>query len=317
LDNSGFSLDTLRVKEDEVREPAIYPVAVFLSRTTWGIHINDIQKFIQEVKKSLSQKFGFKKRNPNDIYREGLLDFECVGRNILECYYAKETAQKIEYVPAGDRDLELHAERLKTVNPPDKVKARIIVDKDGAEVILFGGYEYLLFRIASIVNLTLREQAKGSHETYNYRISAEEMLKILEAFGPDVESIYVDPGSNLKLKKVIIEKKLGQEYFERVYEVHTRFIGYRIVTSPIVYQIIREAGVYLREIQGKLDYAPGIKITTRISSSGRILFYIPGTILKEDASDLYDVALNLYQRVIAKNIVGIKQALLDKYTRET
>lgn len=270
-----------------------------------------MKEALLKIKKILEEKYSFGKRRQNESFKQGFLNFN-VKKETLEFYYAQEIPLKMDFVPERD-DPEIVTRHIRAVNPTHKTKIKLTLSKQNAEVILFGGSDILVLKVAGLVNESIRALAEDGHETYDYRITKEEMLKILEAFQSDVEYIYIDPGQNEKLRKYIKEKRLGEEIFVQVYNVHTQFRGYKVVGSPLVQQILRETGVYLREIQGKIDYAAGLRITSRVSSSGRILLYIPENIV-EVGEDVYDIAFNLYKKVIAKNVLNKRQPTIESYS---
>jgi len=307
---SEFDLDEFRVSSSEVREPAIFPVSVLLSRTFLEKPFSDINGTLIKIKELLIKRYSFGKRHQSEPFKEGFLNFN-VKQETLEFYYAQETPLKVDFVPERDNP-EIITEHIRAVNPTYKVKIRLTLSKQNAEVILFGGSEILVLKVTGLVNESIRAVAEGGHDTFDHRITKEEMLKILEAFQSDVEYIYVDPGQNEKLRKYIKEKRLGEEVLVPAYDVHTRFRGYKVVSSPLVQQIIKETGVYLKEIEGRIDYAAGIGVTSRVSSSGRILFYIPENIVGAE-EDVYDIAYNLYKKVVAKRVSNKRQPTIETY----
>jgi len=292
--SSQFSLDDLRVDEEEVRPPTIFPLSIIVCQTEFLEQVEDIEDLKVRIKNRLVEKYAFKKRGKRK-FKEGFLEFSDSG-NILECFYAKEAPRKINFEKG---DLRIHTERLRLIDPAFSVRVRIILDRKSAKVVLYGGSDLMINKALTEVNYCIRHCIKGGHRTLTPSFSKQEMNNILKNFGLNVEYIWIHPGESEKFIKLVEKRVKGEVKKVPLYEVHAKLRGYRITGSPITISLIEESGVYLREIQGRLNFAAGAGITTRVSATGKMLFYIPENIIPEGET-IYNVAQDLYERVIAE-----------------
>jgi len=307
-ENSDFSLDELIVEEEEMRAPALYPVSVIISQTEYDEQSETVENLKNKVKERILEKYSFKTVGKRRL-KEGFLAFNG-SLNTLECVYAREIPIRLDY---ERDDLEIHSKRVKNICPSYRVKVIVSFNLTTAKVVLFGGFDTMIAKALDFINFCIRACVSGGHRTYMPSFSKEEMTQILLNFGEDIQFLWIDPGESEKFTK-IIEKKIKGE-IKRIpeYIVHTKVEGYRIIASPFVINLIKEAGIRIREIEGRLPFAPGIKITTRVSSSGKILFYVPETLLGKES--IYDFAQRLYERVMAKR-TGPKQVTMGEFLAE-
>ena len=227
--------------------------------------------------------------------------------------YVKEAPTKLTFIGEYEEPI-LETGYFKTVRAENRVKFKIEIYPNECKLILFGGSEPLMSKTLFSINSTFRKFIDGNHKTFSPYLSREDMFKVLSSFGFDVEYIYIDPGESKKLRKYV-EKKRGKELkIEMVYDVHTQYRGYRITASPVVQQMIKESGIQIREIQAKISYGV-TRITVRVNSSGRLVFFIPGN-LPSDEDELYEIASEIYRQIMDEKLKTTPPLTLDSYIGE-
>jgi len=301
-----FSLDDLLVDDQEVPPPVVLPVSVIVSETEYDEQAEEAKKLREIIEKLLVNNYAFTKPERRQ-YKEGFLAFEPLD-NVIKCIYARETPSRIDFELD---DLKIHTRRIRHINPSYRAKIAISIDKTKTRVVIFGGDDKIVAKALSLVNVCIRKCVKGGHKTYETGFSQEEMEVMLENFGTDVQYVYIAPGENERLKKMVERKEEGEIKKIPIYSVYTKFAGYRIIVSPVVLELIKQEGIKIREIEGRLNFAAGISITSRISASGRILFYVPDSLIGKTES-AYDVAERLYRRIITQR-TGAKQITMEEY----
>jgi len=295
------------VKEEEVYPPANFPVSIAVCETEFVETVDDIASLKKRIENRLIERYSYGKIEGRR-FREGFLQFEDSSNNTIECFFAKETPTKINY--EAD-DLKIHTERMRLLNPSYSVRMKIAVNKEGARVILYGGSDSIIAKAMNQVNYCIRHHAKGGHRTVMPSFSRQDMNTILKNFGLTVEYIWIHPGESKKFIKIVKKKVKGEVKEVTEYIVHAKLRGYRITGSPITIGLVEESGVYLREIQGRLHIAPKINVTARVSAEGRVLFYIPESLVGREET-IYDVAERLYKRIITQR-EGPKQTTMGEY----
>lgn len=307
-DFSDFSLDQLIVEEEEIREPVIMPVSVLVSETRYDEQDEQPSQLTNKITQRLRKHYKFRK-DEGKRHREGFLDFE-VSENRIECIYARETPIKIDYEKG---DLKINTTRIRLVNPSYRVKVRIVVQKTKSEVVLFGGQDTITARALTSANYCIRECIKGGFATYQTQFSKDNMDNILASFGFDIQYVFVSPGDSERLKKLVKKRVKGEVKEILQYFVRAKFAGYRVVASPLVLDLVKEGKINILEIEGRLSYGVG-KITTRVSSSGRITFFVPEILLGKNQT-AYQVAEELYKRIITRR-TGARQRGMEDYLAE-
>jgi len=309
-DFSGLSLDDLRVDEEELRSPTLFPVSIITCETRFVKPVDNVLALKQNLQGKMKEKYAFKKAERKK-FKEGFLEFHSSSDNILNCYFAKESPTKIMYEA---NDLKLHNERMRLINPAFSVKIKIALDEKSANVIMFGGSESMIQKALDQINYCIRDVVKGGHVTIKPGFSKREMNSILKTFGINVEYIWIHPGESVRFIKMV-EKKVGGE-IKKVpeYIVHAKLHGYHITGSPITVALVEESGVDLKEIQGRFEYGVKLNITSRVSSSGKVLFYIPENVVGA-GNTVYDIAEILYSRITTPS-EGPKQKSLGEYLAE-
>jgi hypothetical protein len=301
-----FSLDDLLVDDQEVPPPVVLPVSVIVSETEYDEQVEEAKTLREIVEKQLVNDYAFA-RPERRQYKEGFLALEPLG-NIIKCIYARETPARIDFELD---DLKIHTRRIRHINPSYRAKIVISIDKAKTRVVIFGGDDKIVAKALRLVNVCIRKCIKGGHKTYETGFSQKEMEVMLENFGTDIQYVYIEPGENERLRKTVERREGGEIKKIPIYSVYTKFAGYRIIVSPVVLELIKQEGIKIREIEGRLNFAAGISITSRISVNGRILFYVPDSLIGKSES-AYDVAERLYKKIIAQR-TGVKQITMEEF----
>jgi len=301
-----FSLDDLVVEDQEVLPPIVLQISVFVSETEYAEQEEDVRKLAVDIEKQLTNDYPFSKSDRRK-YKEGFLAFEC-SENCLKCIYAREVPTRIDFELD---DLKIHTKRIRYIGPSYRVKIIISIDKTKTRVVLFGGDNRISAKALGLVNICIRKCLRGGHKTYETRFSQEAMHTMLENFGEHVQYVYIAPGDNERLRRIVERREKGVVKKIRLYSVYTKFAGYRITVSPIVMELIKEEGIRIREIEGRFDFIPGFPITARVSINGRILFFIPPKLIGKSET-VYDVAEQLYIKIITQR-AGAKQITMEEF----
>jgi hypothetical protein len=304
--DSSFSLNDLRVPEEQIGAPIIFPVSVIVSVIQYGEQSTDLVSLRDNIQKRLEEKYGFRK-GERRRFKEGFLQFSCSG-DIIECVYARESPAKIEY---ERDDLKIHTDRLRLISPALSARIKLSVGQKEARVVIFGGLDTLISKALGLTNMCIVGCVRGGHKIFPCGFSQEEMEECLRKFGSDVQFVWIDPGESEKLIRFIEKKEKGGTRRVLDFMVHTKLEGYRITASPFVLDLMKEVGIHIREIQGRLRFLSAFPITAKISADGRILFFIPETMLGKDDS-AYGLAERLYEKVITKRS-GAQQKTLGEY----
>lgn len=304
-DNHDFSLDDLVVDEEEIRSPVIMPVTILVCETEYDEQ-NDLMELVDGIRKNLFEKYGFRKGNRKR--REGFLDFSSSENNI-KCIYARETPIRIDFEKG---DLKLTTKRLRGINPSYRVLINIGVTKKKTRVVLFSGTEKITSSALGLVNYCIRGSIEGGFKTFKPGFSKEEMYNMLSQFGMEIQYVFLSPGESEKLKKMAKKRVKGEIKEIPLYFVRAKFAGIRVVAAPVVLDLIQEGKITILEIEGKLIFGVGISITSRVSSSGRITFFIPEQIVGRNQT-AYDIAEKLYERIISER-TGVKQTSMEDFS---
>lgn len=309
-ETAGYSLDAHRVDEEEVRTPTLFPVSIMTCKTEFVQPVTNVVALKNSLNAKILEKYAFQKPERKE-FKEGFLEFSSSSDNIINCFFAKEAPTKIMYEA---NDLKMHSQRYRLIIPSFSVKIKIAVEEKSANVVMFGGSETMMAKALTEINYCIRDVVTGGHTTVIPEFSKGEMNTILKNFGIDVEYIWIHPGESQRFMK-IIERKVGGE-IKKIpeYIVHAKLHGFHITGSPITTALVEESGVYLKEIQGRLNYAVKVGITSRVSSNGKVLFFIPENIVGK-RNTVYDIAENLYGRIIVP-VEGPKQATMGEYLPE-
>lgn len=301
-------LEELIIPEDEAFEPYVRTLSVVIFQTKWKVPITDTKKALETIMLFLENKWGFKKERGRSV-REGFFDFQ-QNTDSLSFLFGRESSLKIDWVNEKGEP-ELRTDRIRNLDSQHRVYANLVVKSKSAEITLFGGSDNLLLRVAGLANVAIRSIALGGHETAAHALSKEAMLELLAKFNNEVDYIFVDPGQSEMLRKTVKEKELNEEVVRFAYDVYTTYHGYKITNSPAVQQTLRDAGVYIKEIQGRIFYEH-TKITVRINAIGKVVFSIPTSMAREE-EDARKIAFSLYKDIIDKGYVGFSQMTIDGY----
>lgn len=304
-------IDDLTIKDEEISEPTLFTISILISVTKLNRPVNSIDEALNRIQATLEQNWGFRKRWEDRDFREGFLAFQKTD-DTLEFLYGRESSFKLDFVTDNDKP-EMMTKRIRTLDSSHRVMVRLNLHTEYVEVVLSGGHDPLLFKVSELVNIGIRELAGGTgHETLETLITKEGMLEILKSFGSDVEYIYADPWNSELLRKSIKKKGLEGEIIEQTeYDVHAIYRGFKITSAPVVRDLLRDTGIYVKEIQGKI-INEGHKITLRIGANGKITFFISRSVLGE-VTKPHDLAYDLYKKIIAGKTLSVVQKTLDGY----
>jgi hypothetical protein len=272
--------------------------------------IEDLESARDAIHQNAMKKFPFSQVSDKS-YKEGFLEFNDVSDSILNCYYAKETPVKILY--EAD-DMRIHNEKFRLLNPAYTVRVKIVIGQKDVRVIMFGGSDPLIAKALDLTNSCVAGSSKSGHNIVTTTFSKDVMNQILKNFGDNVEYIWVHPGESEKFIK-FVEKKEGNKISKIPrYIVHAKLHGFNITGSPIGASLIEESGVFLKEMQGRLPFGIKRDITSRVSSEGQALFFIPEAVVPPNSS-AFEVAESLYDKLIVPvvNVDGIRQARLGDF----
>lgn len=300
-----FSLDDLVVEEEEVRTPTIMPVTVLVSETEFDEQVN-LNETADSIRRKLLEDYGFRRKEKRR-YREGFLDFDFF-ENTIKSIYARETPTRLDFEKG---DLKISTRRLRAVNPSYRVVINMYLTSTKAKIVLFGGDDKISATALRFANYCIRGSVKGGFRTYQTGFSKEEMDVIRAKFGDDIQYVSLSPGESEKLKKIAKQRIKGEMKEILQYFVRAKFAGYRVVAAPVVLDLIGEEKIALLELEGRLAFGGGITITTRVSSTGRITFFIPDGIIGKNQT-AFDIAEELYKR-IASERTGAKQLGLEDF----
>jgi len=303
--DSDFSLDNLIVEEEEVRPPVIMPVTILVCETEYDEQ-KDMKSFVDNIRRKLREDYGFRKHERRRR-REGFLNFSSSG-NTIKCIYARETPTRIDFEKG---DLQLNTQRLRTISPSYRVVITIHVTETKARVVLFGGSDKITSMALTLVNYCVRGSIEGRFSTYEIAFSKEEMYSMLSHFGMDVQYVFLSPGESRKLKKIAKKRVEGEIKEIPLYFVRAKFAGYRVTASPVVIDLIQEGKITILEIEGRLAFGVGISITARVSTSGRITFFIPEQIIGKNQS-AFSIAEEIYKRIMSER-TGAKQMRMEEF----
>jgi hypothetical protein len=84
-DPSKYSLDGLRVEEEELRPPALLPISVLTSETELIGEIKNVVELTRRIESELRRKYAFQ-RPERKKFKEGFLEFDNSSGNIIQCY---------------------------------------------------------------------------------------------------------------------------------------------------------------------------------------------------------------------------------------
>lgn len=299
---------------EEAREGWALPLTVLLSKITYKLggnaNLNEIQNKI--LTKIQEYKFGYRPGR----FREGFLKVKN-EENRIDGIFCKEIPLRFDFVPE-DAD-EIENLRFKSINPRFKVKVIIILRDGEVEIRLFGGEETLAFSIRELIQTIIRG-CLYNFTTINIEFSREQMLEIFEKFGVNVEYINIDPRDNSNFRKAIQKIPPDNREIREVllYEVQTlKMKGYKIQGSPAVRQLLMEAKIYIKEILGKMHLGGKTNITTKVYSSGRVLFYIPNTVVNLYGDEVFEFSVDLFERLInVSSRISGQRTLSEDWTKD-
>ncbi|MHA1675813.1 MAG: hypothetical protein ACTSU6_01410 [Candidatus Njordarchaeales archaeon] len=303
----NFSLDELLIDEEEVRPATILPISIIILEIEFMKPLEDPNYLKKNVKLFLFEKYSFRRRKGRRL-KEGFLEFIDI-KNAFKCYYAKEVPFKITFEMD---DLKIHEKRIRLITHSNSVQAKISFNQKGTKIVIFGSDDYLNQKVLNLINIAIRGFVKDGYRLYESYLSQDDMRKIMSNL-ESVEYIWIGPGESERFIK-LVEKRVGKD-IKRIpeYLVHSRMRGIQITRSPFVAELIKEEGIRLREIQGRIKVA-GIRITARVSNIGKIIFWIPQHIIPKGSSP-FTIAEKFYEDLISEKSTKYKQLLLGEFIK--
>ena len=280
-----FDLSKLIVDPEHVRSPGIHKISVYMYNISFANIQNSVDDIYDEVEYILKEKFYYKKRRKKRM-REGFISINRKEESI-ESIYAKESPTKIVYIKP---DLSLDQKHLTLVNS-NMVKSTLSISPNGVRLVTFGGNDALIKKTVKGLQNAMRGKLQGGYKNIEMQISQDEMRNILTTM-ENVKYLVIDPGDSDKFISRI--NRMGKEEIE--YKVYANFRGTRINMSPVVTEIIKEEGIRINLIQGRMNL--GVKpINTKIESVGKIQFIIPDDILPKNVLP-QDLAEDFYRKIM-------------------
>jgi hypothetical protein len=151
-------------------------------------------------------------------------------------------------------------------------------------------------RVLELVRHSIRGRVTEGFRDTEPIMSQKDMWYILDVLQENVAYIWIDSKDSERFIK-IVETEEGEKKIKVLeFTVDAKLGGYRITSAPFVKDVLREQGIIIKEIEGEVPLA-GISITTRISSNGRMLFYIPSSIIPT-TGDIYDIGERFYNKLL-------------------
>lgn len=299
-----MEIETLSLSD--IRKQFSYSLSVITSTTEFKETKSNTEDFRKEVEEKLKKDYSFRKVS-GSLYSEGLVEFKSYD-NCLECIYAKQSNLIVRNV----NGLSLEVQHIKNIASPNMVKIRIFFEKNKVDTTYYGGSPAILSKAMEDVNVSIRSKIR-QHRELEASFTKEDMRKILDSFGDDISEIKIDPGDSEKLRK-ITEEGNGNPAFELLYEAHVTFVGIKVKRAPYVRQLVDDGDIFIRQIKGKITYA-GTKISSEVSSSGRVNFILPTNLVEEEK--LNDIGIKLYNDIVEKKIKVVRSASLDTFIGTT
>lgn len=249
------------------------------------------------------------KKQSGSLYSEGFVNVKS-SDNIMECIYVKESS----FLQRSVADSNIQESYIKNISSPNMVKVKMIFNENEVSSTFYGGDPQILNKAIEKVNMASKTYL-NSFKELNSAFTKEDMIKILDSFSDEINEIRIDPGDCDKLKKIDEEKNGidSQKAFELLYEAHVIFAGIKVKKAPYVKQLIDEAGIFIRQIEGKI-YFEGEKISCEVNSSGRVRIIIPSKNLED--YKLEELGAKIYNELIENKIKKIKVISLASFEKE-
>ena len=282
----------LLLSDEAIGEAVVYGITVVQSviefdNTKFENQLDFQEAFIAR----LEQYAPFSPRNKMGL-NEGFLYFQ-VTENRVDFHYIKEIAFRWEFV---NNKKNFESLILKKIDSSYRVRIAAVFENNKVTITLFGGTEPLVIK-AKMTVLSAIKLLVHNFKSVDIKFSLRQMQKILSQFGEEVTLINIDPRDNEKFTKFIERQNEENTGVDRValYDVFSvRMSGLQITVSPEVSRLIKENGIRITETKGSLFWSLGIKITTRVRSNGRVEFFIPSYVVKNDSQLAYSVCNEVY-----------------------
>jgi len=302
--NDSSDFYSLKAREEEYREANQSTISL-LSFQLDLQNYNEVDNTPNKLLNYLREHYRFGVDEDTNL-KEGFLETNSDDKEIT-CFYARQSPVKLTY--AFDYR-KLHTNRYKLITPQNSIKVKIIFTNKKINILLFGAHDVLMKRCLTKINQSFRSIYNIYFDLTYSRISQKDMKKILDGL-MSVSYIWISPGESEKFIKYV-EKQVGNE-IKKIPEfiVHNKLYGLRLKRSQFVMDTIREQGIELNEIQGRISLY-GSRLTIRVSSSGKIIFWIPNYVIPIDKTP-YDMAEIYYKQILSDTPSLITQKTLREW----
>jgi hypothetical protein len=294
MDEEEFNLNSLIVDEDEVQTANVIQLSLFIYDIVFLKKQENLDEILSECHRVLQEIYPFRQIKGKNM-REGFLHFNDIDEENkkLVCFYAKESPSKVRY---ADKQFTIKDVRLRSITPSYTVKIIGTLFPERLNLIIYGGNESLVMRVLELVRHSIRGRVTEGFRDTEPIMSQKDMWYILDVLQENVAYIWIDSKDSERFIK-IVETEEGEKKIKVLeFTVDAKLGGYRITSAPFVKDVLREQGIIIKEIEGEVPLA-GISITTRISSNGRMLFYIPSSIIPT-TGDIYDIGERFYNKLL-------------------
>ena len=289
----------LLLNDEAIGETVVYGVTVVQSVIKFDRNnFENIVDFQEAFIAKLKQYAPFSPRNKVGL-NEGFLEFR-VNENRIDFHFIKEIAFRWEFV---NDEKVFESLIAKKIDSSYRVRVAAVFESEMVTVTLFGGTEPLVLRAKAIVESAVKILVHN-FAVATIKFPLTQMQKILNQFG-EVSLINIDPRDNEKFTKFVERQNVENNGTDRItlYDVFSvRMSGLQIAGSPEVRRLIKENGIRITEIKGSLFWSLGLKITTRVRSNGRVEFFIPSYVVKNDSQLAYSIAMKLYAKLVPTDI---------------
>ncbi len=286
----------LLLDDEAIGEAIVYGITAVQSVIQFDSTNFDTQSDFQEGLIAKLQQFAPFSPRSREGLNEGFLNFQ-VKENQIDFHFIREIAFRWEFV---SEEREIESIIAKKVDSSYRVRIVAIFEKSKVTITFFGGTEPLVIRARDSV-LNAIKLLVHNFSVDHIKFSPIQMEKILNQFGEKVTLLNIDPRDNEKYTKFIEKLNEDNNSIARImlYDIFSvRMNGLQITISPEVKRLIKEEGIRIMEIRGSLFWGLGIKITARVRSSGRVEFFIPSWVVKNQSESAYLIAMKLYAKII-------------------
>ncbi|MBU4116177.1 MAG: hypothetical protein KKG94_00350 [Nanoarchaeota archaeon] len=295
------------IQKENIRPRFSYIATVYTSKIEFKEPKKDLAKFREKVESKIKE--AIYKKQSGSLFSEGFVDIKSSG-NMLNCAYVKQSS----FLQRDIVNSAIQESHIKNISSSNMVKVKVIFNENEVISTFYGGNPQILTKAMNKINIASKTHLKSFKEL-DSTFTKEDMGKILDSFSDEINELRIDPGDCDKLKKIAEEKNGGEneKAFELLYEAHVTFAGIKVKKAPYVKQLINEAGIFIRQIKGKILFE-GDKINCEVNSSGRVNIILPSRNLEEN--ELEDLGEKIYNELIENKIKKIKMISLANYEKK-